>query len=1503
MLSATAHILAQVAAKKNPSPSATPTDAATSTSTAGGPIMGAFDWVISNPIPVLAIAAIIGIAYGWKQLRMYNAQRGKALPPLGFIIRRALKFAFKEDVQPVSKRISALHWLKWRYMYILIVVAAVALHLAGRHDLLTLVVIFAFILWYRARKVFAIRHSRLMQMFNVAAAEFRYPKGSELNPWGYINVTEWLDMYRPGTTIVTYPAGFQSEDLNSREKFERNFSGSVSDENSFTYQWESAKNRVIASPTPYLPATARYPGKDDHPWDEFPLGITWGGEAAVWPVGVTPHILIAGPTGSGKLLECSTKIPTPSGWTTMGELKPGMRVLDEKGQPTTVTWVSDINEKPDLYEVVFSDGSSVFADADHLWWTETRSARQSRWDETRSGAERRCLLSDTGLAAVRLLAETSSDAAETTLADFARVAGIQETAGWFREVADEIGHVSEIQVVSEFRYAEQTVTQCQKAEVFDAREAWLALAAFQPKTSRWFSSRDVIVEHLAAAGSSDEVSSAAIADALGVTKKDIGNVLLANGVAALRREGAGKTGTSYYPAEAAWRAFLSAADRGIPRWIGLQPEFSLLADAAKDGDVVLGRDVSGRIGFKSNAEGVTLLRKLGVRSEKRAIEVELAVPEKMVVRGGNIARAYLTRLLAEKVLERIERPAHDQRHKMVLGSVKTTREILGSLFDKHGYANHSIPLTGALQLPEVALPIPPYALGVWLGDGSSRGGEFVGIDHEIAEFLRSDGFTLNERLPSAAEMRHVDYRIWTVRGLRSALREQGLIQRNTPEGSQKRIPDAYLRASIAQRRALLAGLLDTDGTVAPQGTVQFTNTNETLAIQVLELARSLGYRATLTSAIKRAQTGTEALAFTVSWTCAESPFRLTRKTQAHAERNANFSEERNGSRFIVEVRPVDSRPGRCIAVDAPSRLFLCGEAMIPTHNSVVQRTILLHALQSPDWRVVGIDPKMVELGPYKHHNNVLKIATQLEDAAQLLESSESEMKRRYEEMTQYGVNHFKDLPPDPETGQRLPALLIMVDETYALLAPEGIKSDDGKERDALHARCTVLIGSIARLGRAAGVHLVLATQRPDAKVLPGETRNNLDARIACGRMDTTPSLMVLDSDHATRLPLIKGRSVLRLGGEVKEYQGYFVPIDEVDPIVQKGLARSLAKRQGVHVEDEPEHDEAGRTAGGAGSANARSGDMPGGGGLKGWWDRKKAEAAESDTSLAVTQGIPLQSQSPAGPVGGSLSEDEPEQYWGAVDPEPVYEPEPPRTTESGYPLEEPVEPERTKPVNRNMFGSRIPDPVPMGQPMPASEHAGPRGASSAPSVSSTTNGWLAQMREQEALDAQTAAVADAEVLDYGFDDEESFADPYPVYEAPVDTDPYPIAIQNEAPAPLGMSNEAWSGEGNGWNSDETPLAGLFGGPVDVPPEPVVIAPPAETVPAVAPVQAPDRPAGLLPTSRPTGLPTRPPVGPAPSLPAPPPPSAPARGDRKQFPPTPPQGDDQPKKQFPPRRPS
>lgn len=237
----------------------------------------------------------------------------------------------------------------------------------------------------------------------------------------------------------------------------------------------------------------------------------------------------------------------------------------------------------------------------------------------------------------------------------------------------------------------------------------------------------------------------------------------------------------------------------------------------------------------------------------------------------------------------------------VSAAVRTTREIAETVrcATSDRRLNHSVANTAPLQGEDGDLLVPPYTLGAWLGDGTS-------MDPEIS--MRIDG----ESDPATVQAR---------------LLTLGVL-------GNKRIPMQYLRASEAQRRALLAGLLDTDGTVTNGGAVQFCVTDKRLAADVAELVVSLGYRCQVATKAVKGRTEASSTAYLVNFSATESVFGLHRKDMLHKERRA-ASAVRSNSRFIVDVRPVPSVPVRCVEVDNADHMYLAGRSMVPTHNSTL----------------------------------------------------------------------------------------------------------------------------------------------------------------------------------------------------------------------------------------------------------------------------------------------------------------------------------------------------------------------------------------------------------------------------------------------------------------------------------------------------------------------------------------------------------------------------------------
>ena len=216
-------------------------------------------------------------------------------------------------------------------------------------------------------------------------------------------------------------------------------------------------------------------------------------------------------------------------------------------------------------------------------------------------------------------------------------------------------------------------------------------------------------------------------------------------------------------------------------------------------------------------------------------------------------------------------------------------------------------------------------------------------------------------------------------------------------------------------------------------------------------------------------------------------------------------------------------------------------------KSVLQRSIFNHCVaHSNKWRFIGIDLKGVELKPYaKYTKTVLSIGTTLQSAIESIRITKSIMENRYTLMEKAGVNYFTGLV-DPSTGSPYPAIMLMIDEAYLLLNLEGNKDEDGIARDQMHIEAAFLLNSIAQLGRAAGVHMAIATYRPDATIMKSDFKNNLTLRIAMGRMTSTPSYMILDNEKATTIPNHVGRGYAISNGDASDFQAYYAAYDVLD---------------------------------------------------------------------------------------------------------------------------------------------------------------------------------------------------------------------------------------------------------------------------------------------------------------------------------------------------------------------
>lgn len=247
---------------------------------------------------------------------------------------------------------------------------------------------------------------------------------------------------------------------------------------------------------------------------------------------------------------------------------------------------------------------------------------------------------------------------------------------------------------------------------------------------------------------------------------------------------------------------------------------------------------------------------------------------------------------------------------------------------------YRVPMQGALKYPQKDLPVDPYVLGVWLGDGSTRGQAVTASEEDLPgtkERIEARGYTckINRYKNRASEIDidphpHGCSRACYVGSFRQALNKLGL-------RDGKHIPEIYMTASVAQRRDLLCGLMDTDGTVSKAGQCSFSQKDKTLAIQVLELARSLGIKASLWEKDATCNGKPAGKTYEVCFfTSKENPcFLMPRKY----ERLKNKLSARMNAKSIVGIEPIEMCPSKCIAIDHPSHLYLAGKGFTPTHNT------------------------------------------------------------------------------------------------------------------------------------------------------------------------------------------------------------------------------------------------------------------------------------------------------------------------------------------------------------------------------------------------------------------------------------------------------------------------------------------------------------------------------------------------------------------------------------------
>jgi hypothetical protein len=341
------------------------------------------------------------------------------------------------------------------------------------------------------------------------------------------------------------------------------------------------------------------------------------------------------------------------------------------------------------------------------------------------------------------------------------------------------------------------------------------------------------------------------------------------------------------------------------------------------GTIQVGDQVFDEKGKPCNVTGIEPVRK-----DRKCYDVIFSDGSKITADADHLWTTHTKQY--RKALQRAQNPQS-------VPTTLTTQQIKETLtVGAKNESNHAVVVAGPIEYEHKTLPIEPYTLGAWLGDGTSREASICVYDKEMLTYIKEDGYELTQ---------WADPNMYTIHGIHGLLKEINV-------RSNKHIPIEYLTASIDQRKELFKGLMDSDGSVRKSdGYCEFSVMNERLARDFHQLACSLGLRPTFRTGRAMLDGKDCGERYRVGFTPNFEVFKLLRKLED------NRLTDKCKYRYITDVVEVESVHVRCISVDSPSRLFLAGESYIPTHNTWTMAVLLLwYSYITNDGRSLVVTP-------------------------------------------------------------------------------------------------------------------------------------------------------------------------------------------------------------------------------------------------------------------------------------------------------------------------------------------------------------------------------------------------------------------------------------------------------------------------------------------------------------------------------------------------------------------
>lgn len=245
--------------------------------------------------------------------------------------------------------------------------------------------------------------------------------------------------------------------------------------------------------------------------------------------------------------------------------------------------------------------------------------------------------------------------------------------------------------------------------------------------------------------------------------------------------------------------------------------------------------------------------------------------------------------------------------------------------------------------------------------------------------------------------------------------------------------------------------------------------------------------------------------------------------------------------------------GACVIGDISKMPHVLIAGTTGSGKSVCTNSILISLLYKAtpeEVKLIVVDPKMVEFGIYNGIPHLLiPVVTDAKKAAGALQWAVTEMMRRYRSLSEAGVRDiesYNKLAVDDEALEAIPKLVVVIDELADLMLVAGKEVEEA-------------ICRIAQMGRAAGVHLVIATQRPSADVITGLMKANIPSRIALVVSSAMESRIILDAMGAEKLIGRGDMLYAPLGKGKKRVQGCYIDETEVQRVIDFVKANGSAE--------------------------------------------------------------------------------------------------------------------------------------------------------------------------------------------------------------------------------------------------------------------------------------------------------------------------------------------------------